>query len=236
MLASDDMGQTKGDEHAKTKSDDQAAGEQKTKQGAAGPEAGQTEPDKAQSEAGRTKPQDTDHKESEAPDQAQQETHDQMAAAGAVPPPPSKPAPPTDKLKGPELKPSPHPQLKIGGDLAATFRPEAPAHVESRAAKVPGPDATEDEYLKYIRNVVTERLGALPQSLRAQARSWISFDILIQRNGQIFSTIVTESSGVAALDTQVVNEINGIGRFSPVPNYIGNQDRIRVMGKEMLRQ
>ena len=232
ILASADMGTVKGDEQAKAKSDDQAAGAQKAKQGAAGPEAGQTEPDKEQSEAGQTKPQEAEQKDSEAPEQeAPKDAREQMAAAGAVPPPPPKPAPPTDKLKGPETKPSTNPQLRIGGNLAPTSRPDAPSHVESKSAKVPGPDATEDEYIKYIAEVANQHLQSVPESLRAQARSWIAFNIFIRRNGEILWVTVTESSGVPALDAQVAKTLEAIGRFAPVPSYIGNMDKITVNGR-----
>lgn len=221
------MGQTKGDDQAKTKADDQAAGEKKDKQGAAGPEAGQTEPDKEQSDAGRTKPEEAEKKESEAPEQdAPKDARDQIAAAGAVPPPPPKPAPPTDALKGPEPKPTPHPQLKLGGSLAQTVRPEAPSHVESKAAKVPGPDATEDQYLVYVNTIIFQHLEALPDSLRFQGRTWMSFDIRIRPNGTILWTTIRDSSGVPALDAQIRQIVEAIGRFPPVPSYIANRDTI----------
>lgn len=221
------MGQTKGDEQAKTKSDDQAAGEKKDKQGAAGPEAGQTEPDKQQSDAGRTKPEEAEQKESEAPEQdAPKDTRDQIAAAGAVPPPPPKPAPPTDNLKGPETKPAPHPQLKFGGSLAATPRPEAPSHEESKAAKVPGPNATQDEYIAYLNDVMNERVYALPISV--QGRGFMTLEVLIRRNGIIVWAAVKQSTGNTVLDTQVRSAIEAIGKFAPIPSYLQDRDTIMV--------
>ena len=227
-LASADMGQTKGDDQAKTKADDQAAGEKKDKQGAAGPEAGQTEPDKEQSDAGRTKPEEAEKKESEAPEQdAPKDARDQIAAAGAVPPPPPKPAPPTDALKGPEPKPTPHPQLKLGGSLAQTVRPEAPSHVESKAAKVPGPNATQDEYISYLNQVMNDRVYALPESLQVKGHGLMLLEVLIRRNGVIVWATIKQSSGNGALDTQVRAAIEEISRFAPVPAYI-ERDTITV--------
>jgi len=205
-----------------------AAGERKQKQGASGPEAGQTEPDKQQSEAGQTKPQETEQKQSEAPDQEPpKETRDQMAAAGAVPPPPPKPAPPTDKLKGPEPKPSPHPQLKIGGSLSATLRPDAPAHVESKSAKVPGPDATEDEYIKYLDMLMNEHAYAVPGLTQPGNPGFMLLEVLIRKNGVIVWATIRQSSGNPSLDARVIAAIEGIGRFAPVPNYI-QRDTIQV--------
>jgi len=218
----------KADDQAKIKSDDQAAGERKDKQGASGPEAGQTEPDKTESEAGRTKPEEAEQKESEAPEQeAPKETRDQMAAAGAVPPPPPKPAPPTDRLKGPEPKPSPHPQLKIGGNLLPTPRPEAPAHVESKAAKVPGPDATEDEYIKYLDTVMNDHAYAVPGLIQPRNPGFMLLEVLIRRNGVIIWATVKQSSGNPTLDARVRAAIEGIGRFPPAPAYI-NRDTFAV--------
>jgi periplasmic protein TonB len=222
------MGQTKGDDQAKTKADDLAAGEKKDKQGAAGPEAGQTEPDKQQSDVGRTKPEESQNKQSEAPEQdAPKDARDQIATAGAVPPPPPKPAPPTDALKGPEPKPAPHPQLKLGGSLAQTVRPEAPAHVESKAAKVPGPDATQDEYISYLNAEMNDRAYALPESLQVQGHGLMLLEVLIRRNGVIVWATVKQSSGNGTLDAQVRAAIEGISRFPAIPAYI-DRDTIMV--------
>jgi len=217
----------KADDQAKIKSDDVSAGEQKAKLGAAGPEAGQTEPDKQQSEAGETKPKDTENKESEAPEQdAPKDASKQIAAAGAVPPPPPKPAPPNDNLKGQEQKPAPHPTLKVGGNLAPTLRPEAPAHAESKSAKLPGPDATEDEYIKYLDTVMNARAYAVPGLIADRAGAMV-LDVLIRKNGVIVWATIQESSGNPVLDAQVRAAIEGIGKFQPVPEYI-NRDTIRV--------
>jgi TonB family protein len=150
-----------------------------------------------------------------------------MAAAGAVPPPPPKPAPPTDSLKGPEPKPSPHPQLRIGGNLAPTPRPEAPAHVESKSAKVPGPNATEDEYIKYLDTVMNEHAYAVPGLQQAGNAGFMLLEVLIRKNGVIVWATIRQSSGNPALDARVRAAIENIGRFAPVPDYI-QKDTIAV--------
>jgi TonB family protein len=226
------MGQTKGDERAKVKSDDPAAGAKQEKLGAAGPQAGQTEATKDPSDAGQTKPDQAERKDSTAPEQeAPKETRDQVAAAGAMPPPPPKPTPSSDALKGKAPQPTPHTTLRLGGNLEPNLRPEAPPHAENKAAKVPGPNATQDEYLVYVKDLIESRILALPPTAFPNRPGVVMIEIRLRRNGVIVWTSVRQPSGYPAFDEIARRTIDAIGRFAPVPQRMGGGDTIPLIGR-----
>ena len=168
----------------------------------------------------RPKP-DTAEDASAAPKETEMpETPEQLAAAGTLAPPPPTPKPPTDQTAGKEThKPSPVHMLppNPGGARKPNEHPDDPSHGEGHKAKYPGPDASRDEYLAYLRDYTNSYLMKLPPELFAGKRGGVILYVLVRPNGSIVWFSVGKPSGYPDADAAILRVLNQIPQFPPLP-------------------
>ena len=198
-----------------------AAGKPQPKPGEAPPPPAEAPPTPTPSEVAVPKPVDEPTK-STAPKQAElPPTPEQLAAAGdlAPPPPPPKPEPPAET---PVAKAVPKPaQLKLipqpGGARKPTPAPEAEDHGEGHKGNIPGPDATRDEYLAYVQQLILEHRDMLSAAYTGGRHAAMVLDIRINARGSILQVFVKRSSGYADLDKRAQEMTFSAGQLPPVP-------------------
>jgi TonB family protein len=220
-LASDEMGDVDATGKAPVPDPGPAAGKPQPKAGEAPPPPAEAPPSPNPSEVAVPKPA-PDPTKSTAPKQAElPPTPEQLAAAGdlAPPPPPPKPEPPADT---PVVKPVPKPaQLKLvpqpGGARKPTPEPEAEDHGEGHKATMPGPDASRDEYLAYLKALVLEHRDMLSAAVTGGRHGELDLDIRINARGSILQIFVRHSSGYPDLDKRAIDMTYAAGQLPPVP-------------------
>lgn len=222
-LASDELGNPNATGKEPVPSDAPAAGAPRDKPGEAPPPAAAAPESKQPDEASR--PKETDRADRSAmPDQDQPPpTPEQVAAAGMLAPPPPAPEPPRDQTAARKV-PKPSPVRLIppqpGGARRPTERPDELDEGEGHKAKYPGPDASYDEYLHYIRDLTLERLALLPPGLFQGRGGLLVFDVRIRDSGAIVWFSRIRSSGYPDADRAVQMALDGIGSFPPLPNEV----------------
>ncbi|HLY58620.1 MAG TPA: TonB C-terminal domain-containing protein, partial [Stellaceae bacterium] len=216
-LASDELGDPDATGDKPTATHAPAAGQAEPKPGEAPPPPSETAANQKQDEPVRPKPPE-DQQRSDAPKE-QNQAPQQLAAAGAVAPPPVPNAPDSEIAIRPERKPSPVQLMPVppGGARRPTERPNEPSHGEGHKAKYPGPDATQDEYLAYIRDLTNIQLSALPPGPFEGRKGSATFNVRIRPNGSIVWFALVSSSGDDRADRLLSGALNEIDKFPPLP-------------------
>jgi protein TonB len=219
-LASDELGDPNATGKTPSATRTPEAGRVQEQAGEAPPPPSDSEASAHPSEVARPKP-DTAEAQSAAPKQDLSETPNKLAVGGALAPPKAEP----DKPKTEQLaaKPVDHPsdvrllRVKPGGATKPTEHREDPDHNEGHKGKYPGPDASRDEYLDYIRGLTMEQINRLPAQLFAGKQGVAVFSVLVRPNGTIvwFSSI--QSSGDRQADQLLLSTLNAMSSFPPLP-------------------
>lgn len=140
-----------------------------------------------------------------------------------LPPPPPLPDPPKlDLPKPPEPKPIATPKPPPKPSLAARrpVRHESEwARLEPRAARVPGPAASRDEYLAYLAYLARQHIGLLTPALIAGRRGETIVNVLVLDDGTVAMLSIGLSSGYHDIDERVEQMIRAVGRFPPLPQW-----------------
>jgi len=124
----------------------------------------------------------------------------------AIVPPPSKP------VVHPPPKPAPAPAPPTPAPAVAPM-PQPPAH----PGRVPGPDATRDEYLAYLVVLTRQHLDLLPASLVAGRRGETLLSVRVLGDGTIARIAVTRGSGYPDIDARIEQMVAAVRRFPPLP-------------------
>jgi len=181
-------------------------------------------------EMGETDPQP--QPEAKAPPPPPAETQVAMAA-----PPPPKPTPPPElasALPKPLADPSalalPHedaPQSpppappsppKPAVKQAAVARPPGPKPVQPQ--RVPGPEATRDEYLAYCERMIRRYIDMVSPAFLAGRSGVAVLSIVVLADGTISRVAVKQSSGYPDIDLRAEQMISAVRRFPPLPQWI----------------
>jgi TonB family protein len=111
------------------------------------------------------------------------------------------------------------PLRRKGGSKVAAFLNQ-PARTAGHYAKIPGPDASRDEYLHYLSELVFENRGLLSADILAGRTGGVVLDILVRRSGAIVWIKVDQSSGFPDIDKRVIEMVDRVDAFPPIPSYI----------------
>ena len=166
-------------------------------------------------------PPDTDKQSAPTPeptqptDQATEEPHPKPGEAKALaaetaPPPPPRPAPPKQQAAVHAPKPEGW-LLPLDGE-----RPHAATH----SARVPGPDATRDEYCAYALTLTMRHIDLLPLSLLGARHGDTYVAIRVFQDGTVRDVTVLHGSGYIDIDERVEQMVKAVGRFPPLPQWI----------------
>jgi TonB family protein len=223
-LASDEFGDPDATGKAPVPTPGPAAGQVQPKAGEAPPPPADAPATPDPSELAVPKTVD-DPSKSAAPKQDEMpKTQEQMAAAGEVAP---KPTPPADT---PTAKAVPKPSefrmpMPPGGARKPTPNPEAENHGEGHKAKYPGPDATRDEYLAYVKTIVLEHSdGYLSPAVTGARHGMFELDVRVNPTGNIVGVFVLHSSGYPDIDKRAVDLLYSVSPLPPPPKYFQGQD------------
>jgi TonB family protein len=228
-LASDEFGDPDATGKAPVPTPGPAAGQVQPKAGEAPPPPADAPATPAPSDIAIPKKVD-DPSHSAAPKQDEMpKTQEQMAAAGEVapPPPPPKPTPPAET---PTAKAVPKPSefrmpMQPGGARKPTPNSEAENHGEGHKAKYPGPDATRDEYLAYVKTIVLAHAdGYLSPSVTGARHGMFELDVRVNPTGNIVGVFVLHSSGYPDIDKHAVDLLYSVSPLPPPPKYFQGQD------------
>ncbi len=228
-LASDEFGDPDATGKAPVPTPGPAAGEVQPKTGEAPPPPADSPATPKPSDVALPKPVE-DPAQSALPKQAElPKTPEQMAAAGEIapPPPPPKPTPPaeTPSAKAVPKPSSIHVVPQPGGARKPTPSPDAENHGEGHKAKYPGPDATRDEYLAYVKTVVLEHAdGYLSTGITGARHGLFELDVRVNPSGHIVGVFVLHSSGYPDIDKHAVDLLYSVSPLPPPPKYFQGQD------------
>jgi TonB family protein len=216
-LASDELGDPDATGKVPTPTRSPAAGEAQAKSGETPPPPTSSPAAADATQGARPKPVQEPSK-SAAPRNFT-DARQQLAAAGELAAPASSEGPQAEYSVASSAHPSAMQLLPVtpGGARRPTDRRDLPNHAEGHKAKYPGPDASRDEYLAYIRDLTDERYSLVPPSLYEQRQGVAVFEVEIRPNGTIVWFALTHSSGYSDADTAITNALNGIERFPPLP-------------------
>jgi TonB family protein len=156
-------------------------------------------------------------------------TAENPATAGTPPREPEQktaaviPPPPMPGASGlPNEKPAhepPRPKLKPAVPQPLLRRADARIHYLPRPARVPGPAASRDEYLAYLKYLTLKHLNMLTLSMVGGRRGQTVIDILVLDDGTVATLKVGQSSGYPDIDRQIEAMIHAVGRFPPLPQW-----------------
>jgi TonB family protein len=141
---------------------------------------------------------------------------DQKTAA-VVPQPPVPGATDLPNEKPAHEPPRPKPKPAVPPPLLR--RAAARIHLAPRPAQFPGPAATRDEYLAYLKYLTLKHLHMLTMAMVAGRRGQTVIDILVLDDGTVATLRVGQSSGYPDIDRQIEAMIQAVGRFPPLPQW-----------------
>jgi TonB family protein len=231
-LASDEFGDPDATGKVPTATHAPEAGEIMPKEGEAPPPpaAGKTTPkpsDVARPTDEPAEDQSASPKSAEIPP-----TPEQMAAAGKIAPPVPSHKPETQQEAAAETrKPATVHMVpaRPGGAHKPNERPDDPSHGEGHKAKYPGPDATRDEYLAYLAQLTHDRIRTLPPDLFVGRHGMAVFSVRIRPNGKIVWFALKQSSGYRDADQALLQSLNSMADFPPLPSELQQQDGATVL-------
>lgn len=147
----------------------------------------------------------------------------------AAAPPQRNPVPPPELATG-LAKPAPAPDPALAGlraDLVELARPppqrSAAARLPSasqpagRAPRIPGPDATRDEYLAYCHSLIQRNHGMLSSPFLAGRSGQALIHILVLGDGTIARVSIVQSTGYPDIDARLAQMVAAVRRFPPPP-------------------
>ena len=85
---------------------------------------------------------------------------------------------------------------------------------------MPGPAATQDEYLAYISNLINRHKDLLAPSVLGGRRGVAVISITVLADGTIARVAVRRGSGYPDVDARIEQMITAVGRFPPLPQWI----------------
>ena len=112
----------------------------------------------------------------------------------------------------PAPAPSPKPAVK-----QAVARPPAPKAAQT--PRVPGPDATRDEYLAYCERLIRRYLDMVSPAFLAGRSGVAVLSIVVLADGTISRVAVKQSSGYPDIDLRAEQMISAVRRFPPLPQW-----------------
>jgi TonB family protein len=140
---------------------------------------------------------------------------EQKTAAAVPPPVPGASDLPNEKPVHDPPRPKPKPTVP----QPLLRRAAARIHFAARPAQFPGPAATRDEYLAYLKYLTLKHLNMLTMSMVAGRRGQTVIDILVLDDGTVATLKVGQSSGYPDIDRQIEAMIQAVGRFPPLPQW-----------------
>jgi TonB family protein len=158
--------------------------------------------------------------------QAAEPQEPQVAVAAPPPKPlsppepasPHKPAPaPEPAAKPHEQKPAPATPPPVKPAVAAP--PSSDPHPAPHAGRIPGPAATQDEYLAYIDELISRYNSFVPASLLAGRKGVAIISIVVLGDGTIARIAVKQSSGYPDIDQRAEQMVAAAHRFPPLPQW-----------------
>ena len=140
------------------------------------------------------------------------------ATSPAPTPAPVAPAPRVAELVPPP-KPKPSPPAKPAAATAPVHRPEPKPQTQPHAARIPGPDATRDEYLAYLVALTRRHMDMLPLNMIGGRRGETVLAILVLGDGTIARVGIARSSGYPDIDARIEQMVSAVRRFPPLPQW-----------------
>ena len=142
----------------------------------------------------------------------------QVAAALPPPPPaPPKPAPPKKEAAIHLPKPD-------GMTLPLPIFADRP-HAASRSGKVPGPNASRDEYCAYALSLIQQHLNLLPAAFVGARHSDTEVEFTLRADGSITDVRVVRGSTYQDIDEKVAQMVWAVGRFPTLPAWTPGSQR-----------
>lgn len=157
---------------------------------------------------------------------------------------PARPAPDSSSVPQSELvsalpRPAslPEPELKLAEPVLKPAAPDRPAaakppikheaaarsapHPRSDSAwgRMPGPNATEDEYLAYANTLIRRNQELIPAALLRGRNGTVVISILVLADGTIAHIEIKESSGYPDIDQRAERMVAAVKRFPPLPQW-----------------
>jgi TonB family protein len=136
-----------------------------------------------------------------------------------------KPAPLPEaelKLAEPEVKPAvpdraapAKPPIRYEAAARSTPHPSA----DPRWGRVPGPAATQDEYLAYANALIRRNQELIPASLLKGRNGTAVISILVLADGTIARIAIKESSGYPDIDQRAERMVAAVKRFPALPQW-----------------
>jgi TonB family protein len=141
----------------------------------------------------------------------------EQKTAAVVPPPPVPGA--TDLPNEKPVREPPRPKPKPAVPQPLLRRAAARIRLAQHPAQFPGPAATRDEYLAYLKYLTLKHLNMLTMAMVAGRRGQTVIDILVLDDGTVATLKVGQSSGYPDIDRQIEAMIHAVGRFPPLPQW-----------------
>ncbi|HWK43615.1 MAG TPA: TonB family protein [Stellaceae bacterium] len=154
----------------------------------------------------------------------------QKAAAAEAPPPLPVPKPPAEQvasLPRPDAKPAP--TLKPGGAIRPTPKAPAPSGAPRGHADIEGEAAIRDPYYVKLNQMIERFAPMLSSEVTRGRQGTTKLRIVIDKQGNVFSVFVEESSGYPTLDQIAVEMVYRAAPFPPVPDYVARDSLIGTL-------
>lgn len=127
------------------------------------------------------------------------------------------------RMLGPEIKlldPSPRASaLKVPVKHEAAVRPAPHPLAATPWGRIPGPTATEDEYLAYANALIRRNQEMIPGALLRGRNGTAVINILVLADGTIAQIAIKESSGYPEIDQRAEQMVAAVKRFPPLPQW-----------------
>jgi len=230
-LASDELGDPKATGKQPTATPEPAAGAPQEKAGEAPPPPSEAQATPQQEAPATPSKLPPDPFHSHNLEQSLPETKEQTAAAGSAAPPPVPAQTENTEAAKPTRKPSPMRLAAVnpGGARRPNDHPDEPDHGEGHKAKYPGPDASYDEYLAYIRDLTRAHLvQSVPAELTRDRTGVAVFQVMVRPSGDIVWFSLVHPSGFQDADRVILAALDSIQKFPPLPQRMLNPDGLPV--------
>ncbi len=129
----------------------------------------------------------------------------------------TEPPPQLPRAPALALPPAPPTQRPTKQVVAARLPHPAPA---PHAAKVPGPDATRDEYLAYCQALILRHGDLVPPAFLSGRSGVAILSILVLGDGTIARIAIERGSGYPDIDARIEQMVASVHRFPPLPMWM----------------